>query len=112
MNPIQKQLLVLGVAVMVVMGVYPPWVRIRQNVTRMPYATAAQAETQEPAGYAFIYEPPQANPSQYGQFYEGVRIDFGRLLIQWTSVILVLGAGLMYFKDSDKKSLKDWAKSL
>ena len=109
MNPIQKQLLLLGVAVMVAMGIFPPWVRIHQNFAPAAYATA-QGETQEPAGYSFIGEPPLANQQDY--YSRGHRNSYGRLLMQWAAAAFVTGAVLIYFKDSDKKSLKEWLNSL
>ncbi len=75
-----------------------------------------QTETQEFAGYAFLFEPPPAhqlaNPpfAAPGEFYESVSIASDRLLIQWLSVAFVTAAGLLFLKGSDKKSLADyWA---
>jgi TPR repeat protein len=77
-----------------------------------------QTETQESAGYSWLFEPPKANDhpasfsTGYAGYYESVRIDFGRLVIQWLTVAFLTGVGLLYFKESDKKSLKGWLESL
>lgn len=115
MNPIQKQWLGLGTAVMVAMLIYPPWVKITQIVTRAPYATPLQTETQESAGYSWLLEPPRAtNPPAHGyeNFYASIRIDYTRLFTQWAVAAFVLGAGLFYFKGSEKKSLEEWWSSV
>ncbi len=94
------------------MGAIPPWVRIQKYVTRAVYGSPAQTETEEPAGYAFIFAPPPANRQSLPLVYEGVRIDFSRLLIQWAAAALATAAAMAYFNDSDKKSLKEWFDSL
>lgn len=110
MNPIQKELLVYGAVVMLAMVAFPPWVRITQHVTPAFDKSAVQTETQESAGYSWLFEPPKANnqPSWGYGSYESVKIDFGRLVVQWATVAFVLGAALLYFKGSDKKSLQEW----
>lgn len=114
MNPIQKELLVYGVIVMVAMLAFPPWTRNTQHVSTAPDLSAVQTETQESAGYSWLFEPPKANNQPgygYGN-YESVQIDFSRLFVQWLAAAFVTGAGLLYFKGSDKKSLQEWWSTL
>ena len=106
MNPVQKELLVLGAAVMLAMTIYPPWVKIAHIVTPARTGSPLQTETQETAGYSWLLEPPKAN-NEY-LHYESVRIDYARLVTQWAVAVVVLGACLLFFKGSDKKSLAEW----
>ena len=86
MNPIQRQLFGPGVAVMLIMLICPPWIKITHRVVlgsagRNP--SLMQTETQEFAGYSLLWEPPQAHQSVQapnyavpGDYNETVRIDF------------------------------------
>ena len=96
---------------MVGTGIYPPWVTIQQSVVPTP-GGPAQAETQYPTGYSFIFDPPQVRDVQGPYLRISIRIDFVRLLIQWFVVALFFGAAMFVFKDSDKKSLSEWLKSM
>ena len=117
MNPIQKQWLGLGVALVLVMFICPPWTRITQRVVLGSDRNLMQTETQDFAGYSLLFSPPQARqlvpgepaPVTFpGDFHESVRIDFERLLVQWLTVAFLTGAGLLFFKGSDKNSLAEW----
>jgi hypothetical protein len=111
MNPIQKEWLVIVAVLMLAMLIYPPWVKITNIVTPAAYATPLQTETQESAGYSWLLEPPKANNSPPFH-YASIRIDYARLVTQWAVAAFVLGAGLLYFKGSDKKSLTEWWSSV
>jgi hypothetical protein len=100
MNPIQKQWLALGAAVMAAMLIYPPWVKITH--------IGPQVATQESAGYSWLSEPPKANTSNA---YTSIRIDYALLVSQWAVTAFVIGAGLLFFKGSDKKSLAEFLSS-
>jgi len=52
----------------------------------------------KPAGYSLIFIPP-ANPDQ--NQWNGVQIDFGRLLIEWAVVIVIVG--IVLFLRNDKE---------
>jgi hypothetical protein len=119
MNPIQKQLLGLGAAVMLAMLIFPPWTKITHHVVRGSDRSTMQTETQEFAGYSPLFEPPKTrNLPAYqpmlvpGDYYESVEIDFGLFLLQWLTVAFLTTAGLLYFKGSDKKSLQEWRSSV
>jgi TPR repeat protein len=117
MNPIQKQWLGLGVAVMLIMLICPPWTKTTRQVVRGmdKNGSLMQTESQDFAGYSPIFDPPptrqlvQGGAPGYqafpGDLHESVKIDFERLLLQWLTAAFLTGAGLLYFKDSDKKSL-------
>src|SRR5882724_5372446 len=72
----------LGFALMVGTGIYPPWVTIQQSVVPTP-GGPAQSETQYPAGYSFIFDPPQVRDVQSPYLRISIRIDFSRLLMRW-----------------------------
>jgi hypothetical protein len=80
MNKIQLLVMRVGIAVILLMGVFPPWMR--------PYEGAYLA-----SGYAFILTPPR----------ETHRIDASHLCVQWAIVAFVT-CGLIYtFKDKKPK---------
>ncbi|MFI5364967.1 MAG: hypothetical protein ACHQ4J_05025 [Candidatus Binatia bacterium] len=85
MNTKQRRLILFGIVVMVLMGLFPPWTKS---------VHVRQVHFQRPAGYALIFEPPEPQGS------ESLEIDFVRLLIQWIGIALLVGGGILYLKDS------------
>lgn len=73
----KRQLIVLWVAIglIVLMGLFPPWVRKEAE-----YRTYLDA----PVGYAFIAVAP-----------DRARVDLSRLFLQWVLVV-VAGAGVFW----------------
>ena len=78
-----------GVALIVLMGVFPPWVYTFD---------ARSVHSRKPAGYYFILTPP--TPENTSQAY-GVRLDVSRLLVQW----LVVATSVAGFFLISKKQL-------
>ncbi len=72
LNENQKLFLWLGIAIIVAMGLYPPWKFINES----------------PTGFGFLYMPP----SVVGQ--PPVKLDISRLLVEWSLVGFVT-AGLI-----------------
>ena len=78
-----------------------------------------ETDSQEFAGYSPLFEPPHVRSLQPyqavlvpGDYYESVQIDFGIFLLQWLTTAFLTGAALLYFKNSDKKSLGEWWSTL
>ena len=109
MNPIQKQWLGLGVAVMVAMLIFPPWTRLTHQVVLGTNRNLMQTETQDSAGYSLLLEPPKARQltdpgfARPATLMRPLKLSSTCLLLQWLTVAFLTGAGLLYFKDSDKK---------
>lgn len=80
-----KVTMLLGITIIVLMGLYPPWIYYTPS-----HPLGAPIET--PAGYAFIFNPP--SPERAGRMH-GVSLDIKRLLVQWSFVGIVT-AGLAY----------------
>lgn len=97
MNRRQKAALWCGVAVIVLMGLYPPWV-----TTRVAVSGEITAVT-NPVGHWFIWDGPprgiKLNEAVYGW---GPRVDLSRLCIQWAIVAIVAGAAIA--TSADKKN--------
>jgi hypothetical protein len=76
----RRQLIALwaGIAAVVLMGLFPPWVKT--------YTQPGMHPSRYPAGYRFITAPP------HGGGYMGVEVDLVRLLIEWGIVLAVIGA--------------------
>ena len=83
MNEKQRRIILVGIAVIVFMGIYPPWTfTFKGNTTY----------SEEPAGYGLIVSPPD---KKQDSFYHGIKIDTSRLLIQWAVVGAAIGMGLL-----------------
>ena len=95
----RKQLLVLwiGVSLIFLMCLFPPWVRFREGfsvpgLSDNPYMTSSR----ESVGYYCIAKPPGKMDVKakyllsYGQFY----LDISRLVVQCIVVALLTGAGI------------------
>jgi hypothetical protein len=91
---------------MLAMGAIPPWARVTHNVFPSRVITT-ETQTEVPAGYFFIWEPPKPN-----SYLQSITLDWSRLLVQWLAVAFLTAAGLLYFKGSDRKSLKEWWSTL
>ncbi len=81
-NEKQKKIIIAGVVVIILMGVFPPW------TYTFKYKTAY---SNEPAGYGFIIVPPEKKNK--GMTY-GIELDITRLSIQWVIALLSTGLGV------------------
>lgn len=83
----RKQGFFLGAAIFVIvlMGLFPPWIHTfnYQGIY-----------SEEPGGYAFIFDPPAAS-SKWGTYHHGLRLDVSRLLLQW-AIVGIAVAGLVW----------------
>ena len=84
MSWIQKTFLWIGIAVIVAMGLFPPWV-VGQSVL-----------SPKDAGYHFILNPPKARRPEF------TGLNTSRLVVQWAMVTVVTGGLLVTFKDKKK----------
>lgn len=92
LNEKQKKLIVIGVAVIILMGLFPPW------TYTFKYKTAY---SNEPAGYGFILSPPKKKSKALAH---GIELDITRLSVQWIIVLMATGLGVFLTskpKDSD-----------
>lgn len=89
MNRKQKLVLMVGICLITLMGLYPPWVR-----TFLVGQQRMRAES--PVGYASIFEPPEVRDHRV----VGIHIDFSRLLIQWAAVATLFGGLFWALKTS------------
>lgn len=79
MDSPRKKLLCVGLAVIILMGIFPPWVSVLHG---------GRVHIEKPAGYAFVFSSPTTAGPRYG-----VRIDLTRLFLQWVIVAFVVGGG-------------------
>jgi len=88
MNNKQKKVILVAVAVIILMSLFPPWVHITYSrVGPLSY----------PRGYGFVFLPP-ATTKAYTS-YDSPGIDFSRLFLQWFIVALAAGGLVFMFKD-------------
>jgi len=77
----RRQIIALwaGIAILVLVGLFPPWTRMYDDQVRRP------------AGYHFIMLPPASDAG-------GVEIDLVGLLIEWGLVVFVVGGLIVTFR--------------
>jgi hypothetical protein len=83
----QRNVLLVVVAIAIGMVIYPPWVVV-QKIPSMGPVGAYQ--TENPAGYALIIEPPR-----YSGNYTTVKLDMGRLTFQLMGLFVAGAAGFV-----------------
>jgi hypothetical protein len=85
MNKHQRLILALGFFSILLMGVFPPWVRSDRN------------HVSRPGGYSFFLQEPRRpvdnllanSPVEY-------RVDFSQLTLQWTLMLVMMGIVLLF----------------
>ena len=83
LNSTQRTIIMFGIAVIVLMGIYPPW------TYTFKYKTTY---SEEPAGYGFIASPPSTRKSS---LLHGIKIDMSRLLVQWAVAVVASSFGVL-----------------
>ena len=83
LNAIQRRIILVGILMIILMGLFPPWKYTFQS---------SISHSEEPAGYRFIASPPSRRVSNS---MHGVKIDATRLLIQWAMTILASVFGVL-----------------
>ena len=86
MNEKQKKILMIGIGVIVLMCLIPPW-----NVS----VTYKSQKMSRPTGYSLIFTPPAFKGK-----YAIVSIGFDRLFVQFIAAAFVTAGGIYYFKDN------------
>ena len=115
----QKATILIGVGIIVFMGLFPPWY-YHALYYRDFYDRPFQAAAMLPAGYGFLFSPPDPpdwmDDFEYDKYkgdYKGVGgqryhkssgpcIDISRLLIQW-AVIGIATAAIVFALKDDKR---------
>lgn len=85
-NRKQRKIIVVGILVFLMMGIYPPW-RHRVDAENQ----YKRVKTIRPAGYHLIITPP--TPLTKNIAY-GVEIDTTRLFLQWFMVLVITLLGV------------------
>jgi hypothetical protein len=86
MNKKQKVVFLVGIGIIVIMGLVPPW----YYQSRGPYPSS-------PGGYGFILSTP---------YHIGDAIDVTRLFIQWAMVAIATAVIMWAFKDDNREVQK------
>lgn len=87
MNPKQKKAIFVGIALIVLMGLFPPW----QEIILYPNTPLLT----RPAGYHFILNPPESGRS----FYTGYGLDFLRITVQFIVIGAATAGVVLFLKD-------------
>lgn len=78
----QRQILIVGIVLFVLIGLFPPWVRTLSR----PGAPKAYMSVH----HKFILAPPG-----YDSSYNGVQVDVTRLVVEWLTIVVITGAWVM-----------------
>lgn len=121
LNDSQKTALWFGLAVGALILLYPPWVEApelvevgeivirygpeRDLVPEYAPKSGSPLRHDTSAGYSFLFDPP---PKKYPRFTE-VRINWGRLLIQWAAVACVTAFAISRYKETGHRKQMDSA---
>lgn len=81
MNQRQKIVLISTVFIIISMGIFPPWKRVTRT---------SLYQSSHDLGYWWVTSPPGKNGTG--------EIDFGRLLLQWTLVLMSSGTLIYLYK--------------
>lgn len=92
-NKKQRTILIVGIVVMILMGLFPPWTAT--------YNYKSQ-HSQHPRGYAFIATPPHFTLYPIGS--SGIVLDISRLSLQWIVVLLATGLGVFLSGRSNRNN--------
>ena len=96
-RPNREQLIVLwvGIALLSLIGLYPPWM-----YTLHMKSEGSTLQMQRAAGYHPLFEPPEpASPDSSNLYIDGVRLDFPRIGVQIIIVALVTGGLFWTLRD-------------
>lgn len=96
MNWKQKICLWIGIAVIVLMGLFPPWVF---------QVKSTYVNELVDAGYAFITNPPHY--LFRGDIKIGASIELARLAVQWAIVAVITGGLIVTLADKKDKKPKE-----
>lgn len=97
MNAKQKIILWLGIAVIVAMGLCPPWVR--------PVHSPSFGAVRQDLGYSPIWQPAiQKRVLREETYSLHGSIDFQRLGVQWAVVAVITGGLVAIFAGKKKDS--------
>ncbi|MDO8803522.1 MAG: hypothetical protein Q7R35_03740 [Elusimicrobiota bacterium] len=84
LTPTQRKLIWAALVTLAIMGSVPPWTYTFMG----PQGNYSET----PAGYSFIVSPP---PKQKDSVFFGVKLDMGRLSVQFIGILTALGLGLL-----------------
>lgn len=92
LNNLQKMIVVFGVLCLGFLSIYLPWTqKLNSNELRM----------ERPAGYHFVFAPPQARPNSVG----GFRVSFSQALPPIVFVVVATVAGVIITRRRSPRSL-------
>ena len=105
LNKNQKIVCWVALGIIVVMGLFPPWVCGTHNTpTDKPIGSGLFTESA--GGYHFIFVPPSQSYSYSTDttYIEVYRLDYGRLFLQWLLMVAVSGGLIFLFREPQKTS--------
>lgn len=90
MNKKQVIISIIGVTVVFLMGLIPPWKTVD---------TSSMTTREMPAGYYFIFAPPEPDEEEL----LGVELDMSRLAVQWITTLFVIAAALYLTQEKEEE---------
>jgi hypothetical protein len=93
MNRKQTIILWVGLAIFLLMGIFPPWLMT---------CSSGEKYGEEDAGYHCILSSPISFSECLG-YLEGSKLDLRRLYTQWIIVVVATGGLIYTFRDKQNK---------
>ena len=89
LNDKQRTVLIAGIAVFILMGLFPPWTLTVEN---------DMFKAERPGHYGFIAVPPAPPNDRLG-----LKLNFSRLAVQWIMVVMATGVGVFLTSNRSKQ---------
>jgi len=115
LNKNQKKVIWVTLGLIVLMGLFPPWIC---GTYTTPLDDLAQKPTgntmfkESVAEYHFIFAPPPQKGYRSVSSMVDVsyvyRLDYGRLFLQWLMVVAVSGGLIFLFREVQKSKSNTW----
>lgn len=102
LNLMQKRIMLAGVAIIVLMGLFPPCIHSSAISSSSTSGFLEKQPRPESGSYAFFFNLPGHSKSKRSDFFyqhDYYHLAFGRLLIQWFLVFISTAALMIYFKE-------------
>jgi hypothetical protein len=101
MNKKQKVISILGIVVIFIMNLIPPW-----KITTIDLGIY----TVQPIGYHVIFSPPiveQESEEEEETVQYMINLDITRLIFQWVTILFILAALLFITKEKGIEDTQD-----
>jgi hypothetical protein len=106
LNKNQNIVVLAALGIIVIMGLFPPWIQGRASSNDLA-GIESLTHHEFAASYYFLFNPPQEGTGKSVQsgnwVHDYFRLDYGRLFLQW-SVVIVVAGGIIFLLGNPAKN--------